>query len=118
MRRSDSLIDPDTTLQRLRALARQGHRQALNLDEEQELMDLTPAELSKEMVHKAEQVAPSLPSATEGKKARGEKRHYAAPKAEVAQAIGVGTATLVAAEQHVAAMERYPILGGPEVSQK
>jgi hypothetical protein len=26
--------------------------------------------------------------------------------------------TLVAAEQHVAAMERYPLLGGPEVSQK
>jgi len=26
--------------------------------------------------------------------------------------------TLVNAEQHVAAMERYPVLGGPEVSQK
>jgi hypothetical protein len=60
------------------------------------------------MVRKAVQVAPVLPSAIEGKKPRGEKRTYAAPKAEVAQAIGVSTATLVAAEQHVAAMARYP----------
>jgi hypothetical protein len=52
------------------------------------------------------------------KKPQGRKRTYATPKGEVAQAIGVSTGTLVNAEQHVAAMERYPILGGPEVSQK
>jgi hypothetical protein len=83
------------------------------LEENIQRKGLTPAKLSKETVHKAEQVVPSLPSATEGKKARGEKRTCAAPKVEVAEAIGVGTTTLVRAEQHVSAMERYPILGQP-----
>jgi hypothetical protein len=90
----------------------------MELEENIRRKELTPAELSKEMVHKAVQVAPAISSASDEKKPQGRKRTYAAPKDEVAQAIGVGTAPLVAAEQHVAAMERYPVLGDPEVSQK
>jgi hypothetical protein len=86
----------------------------MELEENIRRKELTPAELSKEMVHKAVQVAPAISSASDEKKPQGRKRTYAAPKDEVAQAIGVGTAPLVAAEQHVAAMERYPVLGDPE----
>jgi hypothetical protein len=80
--------------------------------------DLTPAELSKEMVRKAERVAPAISTVSVEKNPQGRKRTYAAPKVDVAQAIGVSTGALVNAEQHVAAMERYLVLGGPEVSQK
>jgi hypothetical protein len=80
--------------------------------------DLTPAELSKGMVHKAVQVAPAISSAIGEKKPQGRKRQYAAPKEDIALALGVSKGTLVNAEQHVLAMERYPVLVGPEVSQK
>jgi DNA-binding XRE family transcriptional regulator len=82
----------------------------IELEENIRRKELTPGELSKEMVRKAAQVAPPLSSATEDKKPRGHRRTYAAPKAEVAEVIGVSTDTLVNAEQHVAAMERYPVL--------
>jgi hypothetical protein len=90
----------------------------MELEENIRRKELTPAELSKEMVRKAVQVAPAISTASVEKKPQGRKRTYAAPKADVAQAIGVSTGTLVNAGQHVAAMERYPVLGGPEVSQK
>jgi hypothetical protein len=80
--------------------------------------DLTPYELSKELVRKAVQLAPIISTAAVEKDRRGRKAAHGSPKAEIAAALGTGTTTLVRAEQHVAAMERYPVLGGPEVSQK
>lgn len=65
----------------------------IELEENIRRKELTPAELSKEMVRKAVQVAPALPSAVDGKKPRGEKRTYTAPKVDVAQAIGVSKGT-------------------------
>jgi len=52
------------------------------------------------------------------KKPRAHKRTYAVPKADVAQALGVGTMSLVRAEEHVAAVAKYPLLGAPEVSPR
>ena len=75
--------------------------------------ELTPSELSTEMVRKAEHVAAALSTASVDKKPWGHKRQYAAPKADVAQAIGVGTMTLVNSEQYIAAVQKYPELAAP-----
>jgi hypothetical protein len=79
----------------------------MELEENIRCKELTPAELSRQMVRKAVQVAPAISSVAEEKKPQGRKRTYAAPKAEVAQAIGVSTMTLVNAEQHVAVAGKY-----------
>ena len=90
----------------------------IELEENEQRKDLTPGELSKQTVRKAVQVAPAISSVIEEKKPQGRKRTYAAPKGEVAEAIGVSTGTLVNAEQHVAAMERYPELAAPDIPQR
>jgi hypothetical protein len=87
-------------------------RLEIELEEHIRRKELTPSEVSKELVRKAEKIAPVLPSAVVGKKPRGEKRTYAAPKEDVAAALGVGKGTLVNAEQHVAAA-KYPELAAP-----
>jgi len=43
---------------------------------------------------------------------------YAAPKEDVAQAVGVGKATLVRAEQHVEAGTTYPELIARDIPQR
>jgi hypothetical protein len=65
------------------------------------------------MVRKAVQVAPAISTASGEKKPQGRKRQYALPKAEVAQAIGVGNGTLRNAEKHVEAAAKYPELAAP-----
>src|SRR5262245_42063951 len=82
----------------------------MELEENIGSKELTPAELSKEMVRKAVQVAPALSTASVDKKLRGHRRTYAAPKAEETQTIGVSTMTLYNAKQHVADIEKYPEL--------
>jgi hypothetical protein len=52
----------------------------IELEENLRRKDLTPGEVSKEMVRKAERVAPALSSAIDDKRPRGHKRTYAAPK--------------------------------------
>lgn len=96
-------------------------KREIELEENLRRKDLTPYELAKSLVRKATQVAPALArrisSESEEKDPRGRKPQYEAPKSEVAQALGVGVARLVAAEQHVAAAERYPELQLGSVSQ-
>ena len=56
----------------------------IELEENEQRQPLTPAELSKEMVHQAGRVAPTISSAIDEKKPQGRKRQYAAPKEDVA----------------------------------
>jgi ParB-like chromosome segregation protein Spo0J len=88
-------------------------KRAIELEENLRRKDLTTYELSRQMVQDAETIAPALAAiSTESveKDPRGRKSQYAVPKQDVANALGVGKMTLVAAEQHVAAAERYPEL--------
>ncbi len=65
---------------------------------------------ARTLVEQAKATGPRLSSESEDKPPRGRATIYGVPKHDVAQALGVGVATLVAAEQHVAAVERYPEL--------
>ena len=87
-------------------------RREIELEENLRRKDLTAYERSKGLVKQAEQIAPRLSSAAEDKRpqARGHERHLAAPKNDVAQALGIGVASLIRAEQHVAVVEQYPEL--------
>ncbi len=62
------------------------------------------------LVEKAKQTGTRLSSMIEDKKPRGNQRAYDVPKQDIAQALGISVGTLVNAEQHVAAVERYPEL--------
>ncbi len=96
--------------------------------------DLTPYEWSKEMVRKAREAAETISNAAleidpkdisstveekepqvisthcVEKDPRGRKSDYGVPKKDAAQAAGYSASALVNAEQHVAAVDRYPEL--------
>lgn len=85
------------------------------LAENNDRQGLTAHERSKALVSRAKNTASVLAerisSPGDEKDERGRKANaYGVPKDDVAQAIGVGKATLVEAEQHVAAVDRYPEL--------
>ena len=119
----------------------EAERDEIELEENEERLPLSPYELSKQMVRKAEKVAPiiaekrkqalslmmhedkmgqSVISSTvdEIKETRGRKSQYAVPHKDIAQALGIGEGTLVRAEQHVTAVEKYPELAGLDITQK
>jgi hypothetical protein len=93
-------------------------RAEIELEENIRRKDLTPIELSKEHVRRAATVAPVISSVTEEKDPRGRKRQHAAPKEEIAKALGVGVGTIVRAEQHVEAAETYPELAAADIPQR
>jgi ParB-like chromosome segregation protein Spo0J len=102
-------------------------RNQIELEENRRRKDLTPYEVSKEIVDEAKKVAPlvaaaekdgDLSSTVEDKKPRPGRRTYEAPKKEVAKAIGESVGTLVRAEQHVAAVTKYPELAVVAPTQK
>jgi ParB-like chromosome segregation protein Spo0J len=90
-------------------------RAELELEENIRRKELTQLELSKELVRKAVQLAPILEerrisTASVEIDRRGRKAAHGTAKVDIAAALGVGTTTLVRAEQHVAAVEKYPEL--------
>lgn len=89
----------------------------MELEENERRKALTDAERSREMVRKAREMAPLLSSKLEDKPSRPGRRTYAAPKADVAQALGVGVAEVVRAEQHVATMDAHPVFQKPDWKQ-
>ncbi|MDP9478042.1 MAG: ParB N-terminal domain-containing protein [Actinomycetota bacterium] len=94
----------------------------IEAEENERRKDLTPYELSKRMVRKARKEAETISTAAveikpeaisspcEEKDPRGRKSDYGVPKKDAAQAAGLSTSALVRAEQHVAAVEKYPEL--------
>jgi ParB-like chromosome segregation protein Spo0J len=85
-------------------------RREIELEENMRRKDLTPYEQSKELVKKAKKIAPVISTAVVEKDSRGRKTQHEAPKKDIAQALGIGASSLVRAEQHVAAVEKYPEL--------
>lgn len=89
-------------------------RREIELEENIRRKDLTPIERSRELVKNAEEIAPKIAdrisSESDEKDSRGRKSEYEAPKEDIARAIGVGKTTLIEAEQHVVAVEKYPDL--------
>jgi ParB family chromosome partitioning protein len=82
-------------------------KRAIELEENLHRKDLTPAEQSKKLVSDAIAVAETISSNLEEKDSRGRKSVYGVPKQEIANALGVGVAELVRAEQHAAAVEEF-----------
>jgi ParB/RepB/Spo0J family partition protein len=73
---------------------------------------------SKHLVESAKKAAEVLSTESVGKpKPRGQQPTYGSPKKEVAAALGIGTTTLVEAEQHIATAERFPFMQGWRQSQ-
>ncbi len=85
-------------------------RREMELSENLQRKDLTAYEQARELVRKAPVVAAAIPSNFEGIPRRGEPQQYAAPKREVAEALGVSVGSLVQAEQHVATADAYPAM--------
>lgn len=85
-------------------------RREIELEKNVRRKDLTPYELSREMVRKAKKIAPVISTVAVEKDKRGRKAAHDVPKRDVAHALGVGTSSLVRAEQHVEAVQRYPEL--------
>lgn len=79
---------------------------------------LTSYEESRILVELAPLVAERLSTETVDKTPRGQKRTYAVPKDAVAAALGVGTMTLVEAEQHVATADAFPVFKQPQWTQE
>jgi nitrogen fixation protein len=95
---------------RLYADLTENERAEIELEENKQRLNLSPEELSKQIIYQAKNTTALLSSETEDKKPRGHKRTYDVPKKDIADALGIGVATLVAAEQHITATERYPVL--------
>jgi ParB-like chromosome segregation protein Spo0J len=96
-------------------------RREIELEENLQRKDLTPYELSRAIVSEAMKVAPLISTKVveiEKPKKAGRKSTYEAPKKDVAQAIGESTSNLVRAEQHVAAVTKYPELAVVAPTQK
>ena len=121
----------------------EAERDEIEREENQQRLNLSPYELSKQKVQKAEKVAPviaekrkqvlslmmhedkvgqsdisSTSDEIKNKKNPGRKSDFGAPKKDIAQALGISEGALVAAKQHVAAVEKYPELAGPGIPQK
>jgi len=97
---------------------------AVELEEDQQRKDLTPAERSRDMVRRAEEAASSLPTGvivTPPDSPLMDSplnwRGTGQTRTDAAEAAGVNVETLRVAERHVAAVERYPELDAPEVGQ-
>lgn len=88
-------------------------RRELELEENLQRKDLTPFEASRQLVTKAEKVAPIISVTMTEKKSgetRGRKSQHQAPREDIANAVGVSEATLRRAEEHVEAVIKYPEL--------
>lgn len=94
----------------------EAERREIELEENLRRKDLTPYEQSRTLVRLvetarevvAEQASDNF--AHDGQKSRGRPSQHGAPLAAVADRVGVPRATIQRAEQHVAAVERYPEL--------
>jgi ParB-like chromosome segregation protein Spo0J len=82
----------------------------IEIEENLQRKDLTSFEVARQLLRKVPAVAPVISSKLEEKDGRGRKATHGAPKSDIAQALGVGVAELVRAEQHVAAVEAHPQL--------
>ncbi len=92
----------------------------IELEENLRRKDLTEYERSKEMVRQAALVAATLLSKAETNnevssdieetRRGGRPSSFGAPKVDVAQALGTSVGSLVSFEQHVAAVEEFPVL--------
>lgn len=85
-------------------------RQEIELEENLRRKDLTEYERSKEMVRKGREIAPVISSTLPQKDARGRKREMAAPKRDVAQALGTSEREFIRAELHVETADAYPFM--------
>lgn len=88
-------------------------RWEIELEENIRRKDLTPLEVSKQIAKNANKVAPFISATVAEIKAgetRGRKSKGAAPKEDVAKALGVSEGALRNAEQHVEAVTKYPEL--------
>jgi ParB/RepB/Spo0J family partition protein len=65
---------------------------------------------AKKVVESAKKAAEAISTETVEKDSRGRKAIHGAPKKDIAEALGIGTTTLVEAEQHVDIAERFPFL--------
>jgi ParB-like chromosome segregation protein Spo0J len=98
-------------------------RREIELEENVRRKDLTPLEISKNLVALAETAAKvvenefplSVSEKSEGKRGRPQKK---VSKDKVAERIGVNRQTITNASQHVAAVERYPELAMVAPTQK
>ena len=102
-------------------------RREIEREENERRKALTDYERSKTLVTRALEEAPVVAAKIAEKEAlissavdenskkltdgRGRPSRYGTPRDEVAKALGVGKATLVRAEQHVAAVEEFPEIG-------
>ena len=88
-------------------------RHEIELAENDDRLNLTPYEKSKQLLRKVKQIAEAvsgnLPDTSP--ELGGQPRHYAAPKADLAEALGIDDRTIRRAEHHVSAVEHYPGLG-------
>jgi ParB-like chromosome segregation protein Spo0J len=89
-------------------------RSEIELEENLQRKDLTPFEANKRLLQTAEKIAEIISSQNEEinsepekTETRGRKSDFAAPKKDIAQALGVSTGKLVEAKQHVAAVEKH-----------
>lgn len=89
----------------------------IELEENLRRKDLTPYEQARELVRKAEQIAPAISDKLSEKAPQGRKSTYGAPKEDIAQALGKSDFSIRQAEQHVAIAEEIPELQGPDWKQ-
>jgi hypothetical protein len=92
-------------------------RREIELEENLRRKDLTPFEQARELVRKAPVVAEAVFSKLKETHPTGRPREMAAPKKDVAEALGTSEAGLIRAEQHVATAEAFPFMQSPEWSQ-
>jgi len=67
-------------------------------------------ESSTRLIENAKQAGQIISSAAEEKDARGRKAALGAPKEEIAEALDIGVASLVRAEQHVETAQQFPFM--------
>lgn len=106
-------------------------RNEIELEENLKRKDLTSIEISRQIVRQAKQIAPLISSTVgdeinqdmgladsnlissigeeiKNPNSAGRKSLYGVPKKEVAKALGISEGSLINAEQHVEAVEKYP----------
>lgn len=86
-------------------------RDEMELEENDERLNLTPLERSKRLLQRVEKTEERISTAMkEITPTVGRKPQRTVPKKEIAEALSTSEATIVRAEQHVAAVESYPEL--------
>jgi len=94
-------------------------RREIEIEENVRRKDLTPHELSKNVVALAETAAEVLSTTDKTPKPKGGRPTKGAVSDEaVAERIGIPRATIHNAKQHVAAVTSYPELAAPGIPQK